>query len=253
MSARKINRYGWQRDIGDARDFKLPRAVSPTPARADLRPHMPPVLDQGQLGSCTANALATAFQWAQIKEGAPKVFRPSRLFIYYSEREIEGSVSYDSGAQIRDGAKALNRRGVCPEWMWPYVQNRFDVRPPGPCYDVAAKNQSTSYWAVAQAQRDLESCLAVGFPVVFGFTVYDSFESDAVARTGVVPMPDPSENVVGGHAVLLVGYDRPKRLWIVRNSWGPAWGQDGYCTMPYDYLLSADLADDFWTIRRVED
>ena len=96
-----------------------------------------------------------------------------------------------------------------------------------------------------------KGCLADGYPFVFGFTVYESFESAEVGRTGVLKMPKPGEGVVGGHAVLGVGYDDTAQRFIVRNSWGRGWGQKGYFTMPYSYLLTNNLSDDFWTIRLV--
>lgn len=245
-------RYGWQRDFGDMRDFALPRATGLTPDRVNMKKWMPPVLNQGDLGSCTANAWSSAFQYTLIKQKAAHIFRPSRLQIYYDEREIQGTVNSDSGAQIRDGAKSINKKGVCPEWMWPYDENQFDVKPRVACYEEAKKHQSVSYWSVAQTQRDLEACLAAGYPLVFGFTVYESFESNETAGSGVVTMPHASEEIVGGHAVMLVGYDKVKRVWICRNSWGTGWGDNGYFYMPYEYLINGELADDFWTLRRVE-
>jgi len=95
----------------------------------------------------------------------------------------------------------------------------------------------------------LKGCLASGYPFVFGFTVYQSFESAQVAKTGIVPMPAPHEAVVGGHAVLAVGYDDASQQFIVRNSWGDGWGIKGYFMMPYGYLTDTSLSDDFWTVQ----
>jgi C1A family cysteine protease len=97
----------------------------------------------------------------------------------------------------------------------------------------------------------MQGCLAEGFPFVFGFTVYDSFESEAVAQSGEVSMPASGESVAGGHCVVAVGYDETKRVFIVRNSWGSDWGLNGYCLMPFEYLLNPQLAGDFWTVRSV--
>jgi C1A family cysteine protease len=119
------------------------------------------------------------------------------------------------------------------------------------CYKDALKYKAVTYQRVVQTPSQLKGCLASGYPIVFGFTVYESFESDAVAKTGQVPLPKPSEKVLGGHAVLAVGYDETQQRFIVRNSWGKNWGLQGYFTMPYSYLTDNNLADDFWTIRVV--
>jgi C1A family cysteine protease len=108
-----------------------------------------------------------------------------------------------------------------------------------------------SYQRVVRSLPQLRGCLAEGFPFIFGFTVYESFESDAVASTGVAPMPGPGERVLGGHAVLAVGYDDADQRFLVRNSWGTKWGNGGYFTMPYAYLTERNLSSDFWTLRTV--
>jgi C1A family cysteine protease len=153
---------------------------------------------------------------------------------------------------IRDGMKTVNKQGVCPEKDWPYLISEFSQKPPAVCYSEALNHQVLSYHRVARLLEQFKGCLAEGFPMVFGFTVYESFESDTVARTGILDMPGTGEHAVGGHAVLAVGYDDPAKRFIVRNSWSEQWGLKGYFTMPYDYLLSENLSDDFWTIRLVE-
>ena len=105
--------------------------------------------------------------------------------------------------------------------------------------------------SIDQNLADMKGCLASGYPFVFGFTVYDSFESQQVAQSGVLSMPAAGEAVAGGHAVLAVGYDDSKSMFIIRNSWGSGWGLAGYFYMPYAYLLDNNLSDDFWTIRTV--
>ena len=253
-AARTISRYGWVRDLPDARDliYAAPRpTVAALPAKVDLTSQFGAVYDQGQLGSCTGNALAGAFEFDLRKQSLPE-FIPSRLFIYYNERRIEGTVSSDSGSQIRDGVKTIVRQGVCPETAWPYDISKFANKPPAACYTDALTHQATSYQRVPRTLEQMKGCLAEGFPFVFGFTVYDSFESQDVAKTGVVPMPSPDESVLGGHAVVAVGYDDADERFRVRNSWGTGWGQEGYFTMPYAYLTNSGLAADFWTLRLVE-
>jgi C1A family cysteine protease len=176
---------------------------------------------------------------------------PSRLFIYYNERLIEGTVKSDSGAMIRDGIKTVAKQGVCSEELWKYDIAEFAVKPPQRCYRAALDNRVLSYQRVPQTLISVKGCLAHGYPVVFGFQVYESFESKQVAETGVVPLPATSEELLGGHAVLAVGYDDASTRFLVRNSWGPAWGQGGYCTMPYPYLTERSLSSDFWAILQV--
>jgi C1A family cysteine protease len=214
----------------------------------DLRAGCSPVESQGELGSCTANALVGNLEFLQLKSGGTFVDR-SRLFVYYNERAIEGTISSDSGAFLRDGIKSLAKQGVCDEAAWPYKINKFASKPPLSCYTQAKKNLVASYHRLNTVD-EMRSCLAEGFPFVFGFTVYDSFDSDAVANTGVVNLPKPSEGVRGGHAVMAVGYDHAKRRFLIRNSWDTDWGMKGYFTMPYDYLADRELSDDFWTIRK---
>jgi C1A family cysteine protease len=260
-AVRQVARYGWVRDIPDQRDFTYAaplRQAMALPPKVDLRKQCPPVYDQGQLGSCTANAIAGALQFDMIKQRQTD-YVPSRLFIYYNERVIEGTVGQDAGAQIRDGIKSVATQGACPEGKlnapppdWPYDITKFADKPPSPCYAKAKDFTAISYLSVTQNLADMKGCLAEGFPFVYGFTVYESFESAQVARTGKVPMPQQNERVVGGHAVMAVGYDDANRWFICRNSWGPGWGVAGYFFMPYAYLIDDNLSDDFWTIRRVK-
>jgi C1A family cysteine protease len=221
------------------------------PKKVDLRPKMPAVYDQGQLGSCTANAIGAAFEFDQVKEGL-KDFVPSRLFIYYNERAMEGTIGTDSGAMIRDGMKSVAKVGVCPETIWPYDIPRFTEKPPKKAYDEAGKHQAVVYRRVLANLHQMQGCLAAGYPFVFGFSVYESFMSPQVARTGEVPLPPRGEQLIGGHAVVAVGYDDAIQRFIVRNSWGQGWGIKGYCTMPYGYLTDPQLARDFWAIYGVE-
>jgi C1A family cysteine protease len=246
---RKVQRYGWKRDLPDARDRQLHPTLTELPDKVDLRPKCPAVYDQGEIGSCTANAIAGALEFDLIKEGRGP-FTPSRLFIYYNERAIEGSVGSDSGAELRDGCKSVATAGVCPEIQWPYLQNLLFIRPESVCYQEARRDLARNYFRLPQELFALKSCLAAGYPLVFGFTVYDAFENAEVAASGVLNLPGPGESVIGGHAVMAVGYDDREKRFIVRNSWGVDWGMRGYFTMPYAYLENSGLASDFWTLRR---
>ena len=245
--------YGWKPDLPDHRDV-LYGAVRPVPAKlpekVDLRPLCSAVEDQGNLNSCSGNALAGALEFLENKDKL-RCVNLSRLFIYYNERAMEHSVQSDDGAYIRDGIKTLVKQGVCHESKWPYKESQLKAKPDAACYQQALQHQVTKY-ARLHTVDEMRACLADGYPFVFGFTVYENFESDDMAKTGVLTMPAPKERSTGGHAVLAVGYDDAQKRVTVRNSWGPKWGMNGYFTMPYEYLASRDLSDDFWTIRRGE-
>lgn len=250
--------FGWLPDLPDQRDvlYSAPLSIiRKLPQNVDLRSKCPPVYDQGQLGSCTANALAGAFEFNQKKQ-RKKAFMPSRLFIYYNERVLINTVNSDSGAYIRDGIKSLNKQGVCPEREWTYDDDnspgaKFTQKPPASCYKNALKNQILSYQRLVNSNLyQLQSCLAEGYPFVFGFTVYDSFRS--IGKDGMMPMPKPTESVLGGHAVMAVGYNADRQVFIIRNSWNKTWAVKGYFYMPFAYITDTNKADDFWTIRMVE-
>jgi C1A family cysteine protease len=250
----KIARYGWLPDLPDHRDYlyaapvEMPGAI---PSKMDLRAQCPPVYNQGQLGSCTANAIAAAIEFDRLKQNISD-FTPSRLFIYYNERAMEHTIDSDSGAQIRDGIKSVGQLGDCPEAEWPYETSKFKTRPTKNCYADALKYKAILYQRVTQTLSQLKGCLASGWPFVFGFTVYESFESAQVAKTGHASLPKSNEQAIGGHAVMAVGYDDSKNWFIVRNSWGISWGMKGYFTLPYAYVTDENLASDFWTIRVVQ-
>lgn len=254
ITKRSIKGYGWVPDLPDKRDFYLSARYTkgPLPKSVDLTDNAPAkVYDQGNLGSCTGNAIAAAIEFDLKKQGL-EVFTPSRLFIYYNERVIEHSVDEDAGAMIRDGIKSVRSLGAPPETVWPYVVGRFTDKPTKSVYKEAKLHQALSYMRVKQTESQMKSCLASGLPFTVGFSVYDSFESDEVARTGTANMPASNEALLGGHAVLCIGYDDATQRFLLRNSWGSDWGDKGNFTLPYEYLLSQDLSDDFWAIKIVE-
>src|SRR6266480_4303921 len=245
------NKFGWVPDLPDVRDFKFSELAVPTaplPSKVDLRDDCSPIEDQLNLGSCTDQALVGALEFLEIKDGQP-FHDLSRLFLYYNERRIENTQWFDSGAYLRDGIKSLARDGVCRESLWPYWIPIFWAKPLWFAYSDAAKHTITSYYRITSLE-EMKACLADGYPFVFGFSVYESFEYPETARTGIVPMPKSSERIIGGHAVLSVGYDDATGRFLCRNSWGVGWGMQGYFTVPYAYLNDAGLADDMWTLRK---
>ena len=250
-----IRGFGWKRDRLDWRDHQLtphPEIVRRValPARCDLRgPFMPPVYDQGQIGSCVCNASVAAVDFERKKQGEAFLL-PSRLWLYYVIRQIEGTPAYDdAGCEIRDAIKVLNRVGVPPETDWPYDVSRFMQAPPTSAYADAGEHKTLLYSRVTQAEYFLKHCLAIlGSPILFGISCFSALESDSVASNGALPMPSAGEAPLGGHAIMLVGYDDASKRFFWRNSWGDNWGNQGYGTIPYAYVTNPDLASDFWTI-----
>lgn len=242
-------RHGWTRDLPDHRDRRFGLTyLADRPATVDLRPLCCPVYDQGALGSCTAHAIAAALRFLRKKQGLPDL-PPSRLFVYFWERMLEGTVESDAGATIRDGIKVVAAYGIADEAAWPYDPARFKDDPPQACYASADKTHALRYERLSDLD-EIRQSLALGYPVAFGFTVYEGFESDAVAASGIAAMPGPDEKPKGGHAVLAVGYDDAAGRLIVQNSWGTDWGQRGFFTLPYAYVASG-LASDFWSLRQI--
>lgn len=261
MSTTNPNQFfGWKPDLPDRRDHYFSALKSPAslPAMSSLQSSMPTAFNQFDLGSCTAQAVAGAMKYNQTVQKL-STFTASRLFIYYNTRVLEGTVPVDSGATLRNTIKSVNRWGAPPETTWTYNQARFAVKPIVPAYQQGVQHKAVSYSRLNQDMYSLQSCLADGFPFVFGFSVYNSFMSQIVSTTGRVPMPTRQEGNLGGHAVAAIGYNDgptevngiPPRHFLVRNSWGPRWGVNGNFYMPYEYLLDWDLAADFWTIRLV--
>jgi len=240
--------YGWVPDRPDGRDY-LYSVIKPAiklPGEIDLRQYCSLVENQGNLGSCTANALAGNLEF--LDNRVDSIYEDvSRLFIYYNERALEDTIDYDSGASLRDGIKTLRKIGYCWEKTWPYIIERFTRRPSIKCYQEAKKHAIESYHRI-EVLPEMFTCLAEGYPFIFGFTVYESFQTQRVVKTGIVNMPKNKERAIGGHAVMAVGYSQKAKRFLVRNSWGKNWGKEGYFTMPYEYLET--LAADFWTIRK---
>jgi len=257
---------GWKPDLPDRRDRVLALPLAKTvdlPPRRDLRPEEQfEIYDQGRLGSCTAQAVCAAFHFVQLKEGLP-AFSGSRLFLYYNSRVAQCflDVYLDSGASLRVTIQSVHKVGLCPETNWPYddthsasccVQSgKFTKRPSPKCYEEAAKNTCKEYARVPQYLDHLRACINEGFPFVFGFKVKSSFMTKEVAATGKMVMPQSSDSSVGGHAVMCVGYDDDRKVFIVRNSWGD-WGDKGYFYMPYQYMCDTSLVFDIWAVRFVE-
>lgn len=214
------------------------------PSAVDNRKFCSAVGDQGHLGSCTAWSMGRGLaEYLENKNGA-KAVSLSPLFLYYEERVLRGSVNQDSGATITDGMQVLDETGIAEESAWPYDIAQFKVKPSADAYTTAKSHKVTTAQNISGLD-DVKTALAAGQPVAFGFNVYGNIRN--VGADGVLPAKKPTDSLLGGHAVLAVGYDDEKQVVIVRNSWGAKWADKGYFYFPYDQFQKT--ARDFWTAK----
>lgn len=218
----------------------------PHPDGHDMRNEMPPVLDQKEIGSCSANAMSNI-----LRHLLKFPFQPSRLFMYFNTRvKVEGSSpSDDSGCCLRDVCKAVQRFHVCDELVWPYDVSQFAICPPPKAYVDAEKHRVLRYAIVPQDLDAIRRTLAGHLPILMGIQLYESFMSDNTTQTGQVTVPHAGEECLGGHAVILCGYDDARSVFLIQNSWGPDVGMDGYFELPYKYVLDPNLTSDLWVVK----
>lgn len=213
-----------------------------------VKKYCPGVYDQGQLGSCTANAFCGAYRIMENIKTGNVSFEPSRLYLYYYERLLENTVNEDSGADVIDGESYVKQNGICSETSWPYDITKYTVQPPANCTTEAVNHKISSYQTIPidnNLINNIRQSIDNQTPVLIAISVFDSFESDFTAQTGMVTIPKPNEQSLGGHEMCLVGYTDSKKLFTVLNSWGPNWGNGGFCYIPYDYLTNPNLGMEF--------
>ncbi len=273
---------GWLPDYPDFRDYTAKdRAVNTMlnrigvdkplevslPETTDLRAWCSAVFDQGSLGSCTANAGVGMVEYFE-RRAFGKFIEGSRLFLYKATRNMLHSMG-DSGAFLRSTMGALVLFGVPPEEYWPYKIEDYEKEPSAFCYAYAQNYQTINYYRLDPPGTSpigllaqIKTNLSAGLPAMFGFTVYSSYNQGE--STGKIPYPVKGEKIVGGHAIVAVGYDNNMKIknsntgsvetngaLLIRNSWGKGWGMAGYGWLPYEYILKG-LAQDWWSILKNE-
>lgn len=235
----------------DSRDLKFSARMPPLltlPPSFDVSDVIPEVYDQGGIGSCTGNAGAmVGLHQSRVQS---REIAPSRLMLYYGARDIIGETTVDQGAYIRDIFKAWSKLGVCPESMWAYDESKVLDKPTETAYKEALNTLAEAYVSLNNANIvELKTCLAMGRPFVFGFSVYEKFMYGSWSE--MMPIPAGNEKQIGGHAVTAVGYDDAKQAFRIKNSWGVDWKRGGYFWMPYSFITNKYYADDFWTLQKI--
>jgi hypothetical protein len=248
--------FGWKPSLPDHRDiyYTAPRTLmAALPTRVNLSEGWDngvwnPVWNQSSLGSCGPHTACADVVYAALRQQSLNFCpMPSRLFVYYATRMLMGTINQDSGVTNRDLLKALAQYGWCDESMWPYDISKFRQQPPQECFKQAKTRKIADYLAVKQDLLEMKACLAGGDPFIFGFSVYQSIES--AESSGHIPYPQRHERQLGGHDILITGYDDSAQRFFLRNSWGNSWGQGGMGTISYQYATNPNLAGDFWTVR----
>ena len=262
MPSQLNQRYNRKKDklTGNEHKFGIEHhtiASNTLPSSFDLRTAypsvVPPILNQSSIGSCVDNEVSNALRFCVGREtGVKSEWQPSRLFLYYNARVEDGSpTNQDTGSSLLACFKGVKQYGVCSELNWPYIISKFTLKPSQPCYTAAKTHcPEFQFLQVPQDLTHIKQALVAGYPIVIGIQVYSSFESDQVAKTGQVPMPNTStEELLGGHSVSIVKYDDSTQTFTLSNSWGGGWGQEGYFTLPYQYVLDSNLCDSLFQAR----
>ena len=255
-------KYGWMRDLPDRRDHMFdPESLEPL-IKFDHGDTVPESFEliflynerdnerdnETYPGNCVADSVSFAYQAVDVRRfDGPAM--PSLLFVYYNYRIENGNLEIDGGASIRNMIKSVNGNGVCSSELWRNVDDNFAVKPLDECYEYAQRNKLViEYKSVRQDINHIKSAIAKGFPVCFGFSVYESFEDENVGETGMIPLPKQDERMLGGHCAVIVGYNDEIQRFTVRSSMGKGWGDSGNCYFPYEYLVDKKLSSDFWII-----
>jgi C1A family cysteine protease len=254
---KKNRKLSWRPDKPDFRDhlycnkwkddFNSPSSYDLTKTQ-----FMPKVLDQGELGSCVDNAVSSILSFIEAKEGnGLELF--SVLFLYYNARDDKNN---DTGSEIRDCIKGLSNYGVCIDNLWPYVESKFKEKPNEQSWAEAKHRSADLQYARLITLDDMIHCISSGYPFAFGISLYGKEEDDIdldnlTSENPILNLPTKNETLIGGHALMAVGYDTERKIIKVRNSWGNDWCQNGYFDLPFDYITNDDLTDDIWTFRRI--
>lgn len=226
-------KFTLKQSIPDDRDHVYTPVSSTVRDKVDHRKLNSSVDDQYELGSCSANALVNAYEMILKQKYPNKFIDLSRLFVYYNTRFQDGTTEIDSGAYIRDTIKATKIYGLCTEKLWPYIESNLTVRPTEECYVDAKTRNIKDYKKIIKIEHMMDA-LNNNIPVVFGMPIYHGFYY-VDKRNPVIRVPYTLEPSLGGHAMVLVGYDKTKELFIAKNSFGVDWGEDGYCYIPFEY------------------
>ncbi|MCB1193581.1 MAG: peptidase C1 [Leptospiraceae bacterium] len=254
-SERKISGYMYAAPGGDRKKYASGKyGEEKLPPKVDLRHYMTNVENQGELNSCVANAVAGAYEYLVKKHKGIDQYDVSRLFIYYNARQLDNMENEDAGSFIASAIESLKEHGACSEDTWPYDPELVNEEPEEDAYVEAAEFLVEDVEWIPTDLFSWKHSLAEGYPIIFGISLFESF--DYQRKKGLVPMPtekETSRESHGGHAMLCVGYSDPDKLFIVRNSWGNDWGDNGYCYIPYNYLINEKFnGGDSWIIRQLD-